>query len=956
VDRTSDITKDPLCEDKYTIVRKWSVSDHAGNEAHHTQYVHVSDTEKPTYSETPADVTYHCDEEAFSMPPKIIYIDNCDPDPEVFGSTSSPVSTQNPCHVTRWYSTSVRDRCGNHAQTITWSITFKDETPPVVQGSKHCVHKRKLDNAYGSAHLYKRYDLSTLYTASDSCSNGVDVVGVYFNRSTDDTTNLFESAILKGKDGSYADGGATRTVFNLLTKWGADYYMRVAIEDPLRFSAGPDVQSCRLTVYAFHNQHAPSSDGHAEEILFDHSYTPALRSASDFQDYDLHFIAKGYTTTVEFQCDPGLMWQLEAGVERSPTCHTSHGEGVWAPAPIEDVPLRCSVGPVLATGPAFKCNTIKYNGLIWRAVNNRRPVNDRFCFLHPTRPWLSITSYAFNDGSVYWVITNFAAENPNAYVWNNFEGDLANQRRTNPNANPRELLESLRARGTIDRYWRETVEFSPVDGPETDPMNLQGISCHVTPGQLPSSCQAACYQKGFNTAWIYDEGSQFSNECHCGTNCQEDSTMSWMKGNVGTYKLWHWQEGFYVTENGDVYILAYTDTNDLKINMWIIVEDSCWNTATTLVEFWIAPSVESAASIGRQCDEPDYTPVAIGEGSFTSAQVISGAAMVDSNLDRLFIKDVSWEALLSHGLVLGAVGNAQSLFQGGFNLDDQKYLGTIMLRVRLTTWSVDLKRLVGRCLQDAVSTTVVIQADFPWSKCAPLRSRANDQKLEALLNFVGTSTQTNKATKIILDCNGGPGECVGQRSYDIRNYYDDVRMDGNGNLQAVNPENQFVTLQSVTIQNAGLTPVGVRSVEVEFWGNGGNTKAEYDYGMDPPPSWTLQNGNLKEATLINECDTAGIDWCSFDFYSTTLSDDQKLEWIERQRGQFLQDGSFRNSLSLEGLVGFRILAPLQEQPEQTFADVIDIAQGNQQMAEANGAGQVQIKFQFRGSANPQSKR
>jgi len=318
--------------------------------------------------------------------------------------------------------------------------------------------------------------------------------------------------------------------------------------------------------------------------------------------------------------------------------------------------------------------------------------------------------------------------------------------------------------------------------------------------------------------------------------------------------------------------------------------------------------------------------------------------MTDSNLDRLSIQEVSWAALLSHGLVLGAVGNAQSLFQGEFSREDQNYIGTIAVNVQLTTWSQDLVHLVQRCREGQVSTTLVSQTDFPWSKCLAFSGRVT-RKLEVLLNFFGVASQTNKATKIVLN-NVGPHAMQGHTAIDIRNYYDDVRMDGNGNFQVGNPENQFLSLSSVTVQNAGLTPVGVRNVKVTFLGPAGGSEAEYDYGMDPSPSWTLDPdntnfNNLKEATLINECNTAGIDWCSFDFYTTTLDASQKQEWVERQTGQFLQDGSFRNSLSLE-LVGFKIMPPaMDEQTEVSIDGYIDIDNGKQQMAQGKGVSTVE---------------
>jgi len=371
-----------------------------------------------------------------------------------------------------------------------------------------------------------------------------------------------------------------------------------------------------------------------------------------------------------------------------------------------------------------------------------------------------------------------------------------------------------------------------------------------------------------------------------------------------------------------VYILAVLSESingeletDLKINMWVIVEDTCWNRATTLVEFWIAPTVESAASIGRQCDEPDYTPVEVGQGSFTSRSVIRGFTL--SHQDRLPIEKVTSAALLSNGLILGAIGNAQSLFRDeDFNQDDwlrnggQRYIGRITVRITLTPWSVDLANILTICRKEQVSSSILDISKFSFSSCAPLRGRQN-RGLTVQLNFGGQTSE--KSTRMYIQCRDRSStSCISMLPVDVRDYFDDVRRDANGNLVSAN-QHQFLQLSDVVIQNAGLSPVGVRAIRLNFDLGSASSTDSYDWGIDAPPSWTLPlDSNLRKNTLIHDCNLGDIDWCSFDFYYSSLTPSDRDLWVQRQHGadenpQVMTE--FRNYLTVYGLDDFRFIAP-----------------------------------------------
>jgi hypothetical protein len=145
-------------------------------------------------------------------------------------------------------------------------------------------------------------------------------------------------------------------------------------------------------------------------------------------------------------------------------------------------------------------------------------------------------------------------------------------------------------------FWQETSRQSPVS-------ELRGVSCPditiITNGQ----CQAACYYSNKPYALLYTENSFLKQgECWCASSCDEQIDT----GVFIQYTMYKWFEGFFFNpDTNEVWILAYTNTDDLVINLWVEVEDDCGNSAVAKVEFWISPSLEEAAAKGRTCEQPD---------------------------------------------------------------------------------------------------------------------------------------------------------------------------------------------------------------------------------------------------------------------------------------------------------------------------------------------------------------
>ena len=157
--------QDDNCSANYTITRKWSVTDCAGNNSEHIQVVTVIDETKPTFNGSlPADVTVECDE--VPAPVVLTASDNCDSNVAVVYSETFAGQDDN-CSanytITRKWS--VTDCAGNNSEHIQ-VVTVIDETKPTFNGSLPADVTVECDEVPAPVVL----------TASDNCDNNVAVV------------------------------------------------------------------------------------------------------------------------------------------------------------------------------------------------------------------------------------------------------------------------------------------------------------------------------------------------------------------------------------------------------------------------------------------------------------------------------------------------------------------------------------------------------------------------------------------------------------------------------------------------------------------------------------------------------------------------------------------------------------------------------------------------------------
>ena len=120
----SDSLVPGTCPQNRVITRTWTATDGCGNTASCTQKIYVQDTTPPTIV-CPPSATLDCDGVVVSQP---TVSDNCDPNPSVTFSDSTP-SGSCPTTITRtWTAT---DACGNSA-SCNQSILIDDATPPSI--------------------------------------------------------------------------------------------------------------------------------------------------------------------------------------------------------------------------------------------------------------------------------------------------------------------------------------------------------------------------------------------------------------------------------------------------------------------------------------------------------------------------------------------------------------------------------------------------------------------------------------------------------------------------------------------------------------------------------------------------------------------------------------------------------------------------------------------------------
>ncbi|HMG15081.1 MAG TPA: SdrD B-like domain-containing protein, partial [Saprospiraceae bacterium] len=116
------------CSENYTLTRTWKAVDNCGNSTTKSQKITVKDTQKPSFTSFPADLTIEC-----SAIPSVgtpTASDNCDNVPVItyLGETKTNGTCAGNYVLSRKWK--VEDNCGN-TLTKTQTITVKDNTKPV---------------------------------------------------------------------------------------------------------------------------------------------------------------------------------------------------------------------------------------------------------------------------------------------------------------------------------------------------------------------------------------------------------------------------------------------------------------------------------------------------------------------------------------------------------------------------------------------------------------------------------------------------------------------------------------------------------------------------------------------------------------------------------------------------------------------------------------------------------
>jgi len=567
------------CPDNYTIIRTWTAEDHHGRSQIVVQSIEVRDKEDPVLVGVPASFTVECHDITSDIWPKVTTYDNCDDDVKRVKWGKSTTLVKDHCSIQTLFEYEVADDCGHNAYD-SFNVTMEDTTPPSVVGGKHCIYNTSQDG-YGSRHLYKKYLLKELISASDTCDSW-HVSGVWFNRTKNDES---QNLVLNTNPNS----------------WDQNSY---------RFSTTPGGKY----TFSFEAKALVDSAQGAYDVLDseDKSLLSKLKGKEDvakeiapsgtheWQSYQTFFIASSVSTILQF--DKGVGDYIEF---RKPVIRTFRGEGYWGiTGEISNKkPLNCEDSKAM-DNLANECGVVEYMprqsttmrmGLETFEIINVGKRDDRYCFVSQTRPWRTMT-HIMLDNAAYWVITNYAPENPSSYSWLTLENEVTKMKRRE--SAPDDILNGLKNRGTINDWWAEKKSNSPVD-------DAVSVTCPditvITSGQ----CQAACYYSNKAYAVLYSAGSfQHQGECHCASRCDEGLELP--DARQHEYTMFKWFEGFFFDrESNEVWILAYTDTADHTINLWVEVEDRCGNSATAKVEFWISPSLETAAAKGRACDHSD---------------------------------------------------------------------------------------------------------------------------------------------------------------------------------------------------------------------------------------------------------------------------------------------------------------------------------------------------------------
>jgi len=354
-------------------------------------------------------------------------------------------------------------------------------------------------------------------------------------------------------------------------------------------------------------------DGYA---IMERTIAPG-RNRKSWKKYDYFFVAQCERVRFSLTSDSNV---FEVQFERA-QLKTFKGEGYWVEqSQTTSSTLNCEGQKVMHGLPEI-CGKVEYSGVEYRVIPTGMR-NNRYCYEATGSSWRSITHTVFDD-EVWWVVTDFASANPSAYSWITFEDEVIKAiRRAQARFSPTDatsILTFLRSRNTITHFWKESVKNSPAS-------DVQGIICKDLNAVTPGQCQAACYYQSKQVAVsLTSDSRRRAGECLCADECNPAEG-----GKYFTFRLYRWFEGFFYNhEKSEVWILAHSDKENMVIDMWVEVADSCGNTATGKVEFWIAPSLEAAAAKGRTCDPPDSSPSVYVPPSFSGTE---GPVGLDASL------------------------------------------------------------------------------------------------------------------------------------------------------------------------------------------------------------------------------------------------------------------------------------------------------------------------------------
>src|SRR5690606_40550863 len=152
------------CGSEYTITRKWTATDCAGNSRSHTQIITVEDTTAPVFAGTlPTNTTVSCNN--IPNAPTITATDTCDNNVTV-AYTQTTAGQNDSCGseytITRkWTATD----CAGNSRSHTQIITVEDTTAPVFAGTLPTNTTVSCNNIPNAPTI----------TATDTCDNNVTV-------------------------------------------------------------------------------------------------------------------------------------------------------------------------------------------------------------------------------------------------------------------------------------------------------------------------------------------------------------------------------------------------------------------------------------------------------------------------------------------------------------------------------------------------------------------------------------------------------------------------------------------------------------------------------------------------------------------------------------------------------------------------------------------------------------